>query len=175
MEYDDILILCDQHAVHERLLYEKFMQETASAPASQAMLIPMIVHLSKAEYAAFEENEEALLRAGFDLSPLGDDTVQMRGVPVVLGQPQAERCLMEALDALMHDAHSPIADRTSRVIQMACKHAVKGGERLPDDSVIALIRDVMEQKVTPTCPHGRPLMVQLSHAELDKRFRRIQN
>ncbi|MBQ4073702.1 MAG: DNA mismatch repair endonuclease MutL [Clostridia bacterium] len=175
MEYDDILILCDQHAVHERLLYEKFMKETASAPASQAMLVPLIVSLSKAEYAVYEENEEALRKAGFDLSPMGDDTVQMRGVPIVLGQPQAEKCLMEALDALMHDARAPIADRTSRVIQMACKHAVKGGERLPEESVIALIRDVMEQKVTPTCPHGRPLMVQLSHTELDKRFRRIQN
>lgn len=175
MEYDDILILCDQHAVHERLLYEKFMKETASAPASQAMLVPLIVSLSKAEYAVYEENEEALRKAGFDLSPMGDDTVQMRGVPIVLGQPQAEKCLMEALDTLMHDARSPIADRTSRVIQMACKHAVKGGERLPEESVIALIRDVMEQKVTPTCPHGRPLMVQLSHTELDKRFRRIQN
>ena len=175
MEYDDILILCDQHAVHERLLYEKFMKETASAPASQAMLVPQIVSLSKAEYAVYEENEEALRKAGFDLSPMGDDTVQMRGVPIVLGQPQAERCLLEALDTLMHDARAPIADRTSRVIQMACKHAVKGGERLPEESVIALIRDVMEQQVTPTCPHGRPLMVQLSHTELDKRFRRIQN
>lgn len=175
MEYDDILILCDQHAVHERLLYEKFMKETVSAPASQALLIPRIVHLSKAEYTAYEENEEALRKAGFDLSPLGDDAVQLRGVPIVLGQPQAEKCLMESLDALMHDSRSPIADRTSRVIQMACKHAVKGGERLSQESVIALIRGVMEQKVTPTCPHGRPLMVQLSHAELDKRFRRIQN
>ena len=174
MEYGDLLILSDQHAVHERLLYEKFMRETASAPASQAMLVPLIVNLSKAEYAAFEENEEALRNAGFDLSPFGEDAVQLRGVPIILGQPQAERCLMEALDELMADSSAPVADRTQRVIQMACKHAVKGGERLPEESVVQLIRDVIEQKVTPTCPHGRPLMVQLTHAELDKRFRRIQ-
>ena len=174
MEYGELLVLADQHAVHERLLYEKFMRETAAAPASQAMLAPMIISLSKAEYAAYEENEEALRRAGFDLSPFGEDTVQLRGVPIVLGQPQAEGCLMEALDELMDDPRAPIADRTARVIQMACKHAVKGGERLPEESVTQLIRDVIEQKVTPTCPHGRPLMVQLTHAELDKRFRRIQ-
>lgn len=94
---------------------------------------------------------------------------------MILGQPQAEKCLMEALDDLISDHLSPLADRTQRVIQMACKHAVKGGERLSNDSVLSLIRDVIEQKVTPTCPHGRPLMVQLTHAELDKRFRRIQN
>ena len=174
MEYGDMLVLSDQHAVHERLLYEKFMRETATAPASQALLIPLIVNLSKAEYAAFEENQEALKNAGFDLAPFGDDSVQLRGVPIVLGQPQAEKCLMEALDELIATGSASLIDRTQRVIQMACKHAVKGGERLPEASVIQLIRDVIEQKVTPTCPHGRPLMVQLTHTELDKRFRRIQ-
>ena len=175
MEYGDLLILSDQHAVHERLLYERFMRETAAAPASQAMLIPQVIQLSPAEYACYEENEEALLKAGFDLSPFGDGTVQLRGVPIILGQPQAEKCLRDALDELMENPSATPADRTSRVIQMACKHAVKGGERLPEESVKQLIRDVIEQKVTPTCPHGRPLMVQLSRTELEKRFRRIQN
>jgi len=174
MEYGDLLILSDQHAVHERLLYEKFMRETASAPASQALLIPQIVSLSRAEYACFEENQDVLRRAGFDLAPFGDDTVQLRGVPIVLGQPQAEKCLLDALDELIANPSSTPADRTSRVIQMSCKHAVKGGERLPEESVMQLIRDVIEQKVTPTCPHGRPLMVQLTRTELEKRFRRIQ-
>ncbi len=174
MEYGDLLILSDQHAVHERLLYEKFMRETAAAPASQALLIPLVVTLSRAEYACFEENQEALMKAGFDLSPFGEDAVQLRGVPIVLGQPQAESCLRDALDELADNPNAAPADRTGRVIQMACKHAVKGGERLPEESVIQLIRDVIEQKVTPTCPHGRPLMVQLTRNELEKRFRRIQ-
>ena len=175
LEYGDLLILSDQHAVHERLLYEKFMRETASAPASQALLIPLAVTLSRQEYACFEENRETLLRAGFDLSPFGDCTVQLRGVPIILGQPQAEKCLLDALDELMENPSATPADRTSRVIQMACKHAVKGGERLNEESVVQLIRDVIEQKVAPTCPHGRPLMVQMTRTELDKRFRRIQS
>ncbi|MBR2054504.1 MAG: hypothetical protein IJ968_06370, partial [Clostridia bacterium] len=90
MEYGDLLVLCDQHAVHERLLYERFMRETASAPASQSMLVPMAVKLSKQEYAAWEENKEALEKAGFDLAPFGDDTLQMRGVPIVLGEYNAD-------------------------------------------------------------------------------------
>ena len=175
LEYGDMLILCDQHAVHERLLYEKFMRETASAPASQSLLIPLVLRLTKTEYAAYEDNKEALQNAGFDLSPFGEDEIQLRGVPIILGQPQAEKCLLDALDTLTAGKNTPLADRTSRVIQMACKHAVKGGERLPEDSVKQLIQDIMEQKVPPTCPHGRPLMVQISHTELDKRFRRIQN
>ena len=80
----------------------------------------------------------------------------------------------EALDELIDNPSATPADRTSRVIQMACKHAVKGGERLPEESVKQLIRDVIDQKVTPTCPHGRPLMVQITRMELEKRFRRIQ-
>ena len=175
MEYGDLLILSDQHAVHERLLYEKFMRETAAAPASQALLIPQVIQLSKTEYACFEENQAALAAAGFDLSPFGQEAVQLRGVPIVLGQPQAETCLRDALDELLDNPSLPPADRTARVIQMACKHAVKGGERLPEASVSQLIRDVIEQKVTPTCPHGRPLMVQITRTELEKRFRRIQN
>ena len=174
MEYGSLLILADQHAGHERLLYEKFMRETASAPASQALLVPLAVHLSKAEYACYEENAETLEKAGFDLSPFGDGTVQLRGVPIILGQPQAEKCLLEALDELIANPSSTPADRTGRVIQMACKHAVKGGEKLPEDSVCQLIRDIVDQKVTPTCPHGRPLMVQLTRTELEKRGRRIQ-
>ena len=175
LEYGDMLILCDQHAVHERLLYEKFMKETAAAPASQSLLIPLVLHLTKTEYAAYEDNKEALQNAGFDLSPFGEDEIQLRGVPIILGQPQAEKCLLDALDTLTAGKNTPLADRTSRVIQMACKHAVKGGERLPEDSVKQLMQDIMEQKLPPTCPHGRPLMVQITHTELDKRFRRIQN
>ena len=101
--------------------------------------------------------------------------MQLRGVPIILGQPQAEKCLLDALDELMENPSSTPADRTSRIIQMACKHAVKGGERLPEESVKQLIRDVIDQKVTPTCPHGRPLMVQITRTELEKRFRRIQS
>lgn len=174
MEYGNLLVLADQHAVHERLLYEKFMKETAAAPASQTLMVPLAIPLSKAEYACFEENQDVLRSAGFDLSPFGEDTVQLRGVPLILGQPQAENCLKDALDELMTNPSATPADRTSRVIQMSCKHAVKGGERLPQDSVEQLIRDVIDQKVTPTCPHGRPLMVQLTRTELEKRFRRIQ-
>ena len=100
------------------------------------------------------------------------DAEQNRGVS---GGYDSVDALMEALDELMDNPSCTPADRTSRVIQMACKHAVKGGERLPEESVAQLIRDVIEQKVTPTCPHGRPLMVQITRNELEKRFRRIQN
>lgn len=175
MEYGDELLLCDQHAAHERLLYERLVRETASAPASQALMIPQAVRLTHMEYAAFEENRDALQNAGFDVSPFGGDTVQLRGVPMVLGQPEAERCFRDALDEISACGQITLLERTQRIMQMACKHAVKGGEKLPLTELVDLIHQILKQDIPPTCPHGRPIMVTLSHTELDKRFRRIQS
>ena len=175
LQYEDRLLLCDQHAIHERLLYEKFLRETASAPASQTFLIPCIIQLNRAEYNAFAENRDALQKAGFDAEDFGDLCVQLRGIPFVLGQPQAERCFLDALDELCESGSISQQNKVQRIIQMACKHAVKGGERLPHDALIDLVRRMLTEDIRLTCPHGRPLMVELSRTDLEKRFKRIQN
>lgn len=174
LECDDQLLLCDQHAMHERLLYEKFMREAAAGGASQALLTPQIVRLTRAQYQAYEDHPQALAQAGFDLSPFGDGEVQLRGVPLILGVPRAESCLIDALDELSEAASLSDIERMRRVIQTACKHAVKGGERLPDHAVTALVHDILDQKTKPTCPHGRPLMISVTKTDLEKRFKRIQ-
>lgn len=175
LQYEDRLLMCDQHAIHERLLYEKFLRETATAPASQTFLIPCVIQLNRAEYNAFTENREALMSAGFDAEDFGDLCVQLRGIPFVLGQPQAERCFMDALDELCESGAISQQNKVQRIIQMACKHAVKGGERLPHDALIDLVRRMLTEDIRLTCPHGRPLMVELSRTDLEKRFKRIQN
>ena len=174
MEYKDQLLLCDQHAAHERILYERLLRQTASAPASQTFLVPKVVKLTREDYALYEENAEALERAGFDLAPFGDGTLQMRGVPIVLGEPEAERALRDALDE-MRDGGGSEDERIRRIMQMACKHAVKGGEKLPEEALAELVDRVLFDDIPPTCPHGRPLVVVLTKQELDKRFKRIQN
>ncbi len=175
MEYEDQLLLCDQHAAHERILYEQLVRKMADAPVSQALLMPLVVKLSPTEYAAYEENREALRNAGFDVEPFGGFSVQLRGVPIVLEQPEAGRCLIDALDELISGGSMSSLDCTRRIMQMACKHAVKGGEEIPMDKIALLIGQIIHQDIPPTCPHGRPLMVSLTHTDLDKRFRRIQS
>ncbi len=175
VECGNDLFLCDQHAVHERILYEKFMREIATAPASQAMLIPCVMELSRSEYEVYEQNTDALVKAGFDLEPFGGSSVQLRGVPLILGQPEAERCLRDALDELSESGTLAQADRVTRIVQMACKHAVKGGEPLPTDALMELVQKAMSDSILPTCPHGRPLMIRLTRQDLEKRFKRIQN
>ncbi len=175
LEYKDQMLLCDQHAAHERLLYERFMRETARSGASQTLMIPQAVKLSHTEYAVFEDNQEILQKTGFDVSPFGDDTVQLRGVPTILGQPEAESCFRDSLDILTVGNSADLTDKTQRIIQMACKHAVKGGEKVPPEELIDLIHQILAHNLPPTCPHGRPLMMTLTREELEKRFRRIQS
>lgn len=175
LQYEEQLLLCDQHAIHERLLYEKLMRETAASPASQTFLLPLIVQLNRTEHNAFLDNQETLRQAGFDCEDFGDLSVQLRGVPIILGQPQAERCFLDALDELCESGSLSQQTRIQRIIQMACKHAVKGGEKLPHDALIELVRRMLTENIRLTCPHGRPLMIELTRTDLEKRFKRIQN
>lgn len=175
LQYEDRLLLCDQHAIHERLLYEKFTRQTDRDSFVQPLLIPRAIKLTRTEYNAFIENTDALHQAGFDAEEFGDTTVQLRGVPMLLGQPEAESCFLGALDELADGGAISRQERVSRIIQMACKHAVKGGERLPQSELIELVRRMLTEDIRMTCPHGRPLMIELTRTDLEKRFKRIQN
>ena len=175
LECQDRLLLCDQHAVHERLLYEQFMRDLAGSTATQMLMVPEIVRLTHREYDMFLDAKDALFDAGFDVSDFGDLTVQLRSVPMMLGQARSAECFRDALDELIESGAISQQKRTDRIIQMACKHAVKGGERAPMEALMDLIRRMIRENVTPTCPHGRPLVIQVTERELEKRFHRIQN
>ncbi len=175
MEYDDRLLLCDQRAVPERLLYEKLIKETGSGtPPVQSLLAPQLIRLTRSEYETFLNEQEALYQAGFDAEDFGDLTARLMGVPLILGQPQAAKCFREALDDLASCGTVTELERVQRITQMSCKHAVKGGEKLPPDALEELVRRMISEDIRLTCPHGRPLMIELTHADLDKRFKRIQ-
>lgn len=175
LEAGDRMLLCDQHAVHERLLYERFMRETDTAAMSQPFLVPEILQLTHREYQIFLESRQALKNAGFDVEDFGSMAVQVRAVPMVLGQARSTDCLRDALDELSESGRLTDQKRTNRIIQMACKHAVKGGERAPMEALMDLIRRMIRDNVTPTCPHGRPLVIEVTQKDLEKRFHRIQN
>lgn len=175
LECNDRMLLCDQHAVHERLLFERMMKACEADTASQMLLAPMLIQLTHREYEVFLDCQDALKNAGFDAADFGDLTVQLRAVPMVLGAARSTDCFRDALDELSDGRQITNQKRTERIIQMACKHAVKGGEKLPEEGLFELVRRMIADNVTPTCPHGRPLIVEVTHRELDKRFRRIQN
>lgn len=176
VEYEDHLLMIDQHAVHERLLFDRLMKAYDRHECGQELLIPMIVTVTRREQQVIEENRELLENLGLSVEPFGDQEVSIRSIPMILGEPQTRDFLHEMLDQLESDRGLiTMEKRRAAILQSACKHAVKGGEKLTEDVMRDLVTRMIDQQVTPTCPHGRPLVVSLSHTELDKRFKRIQN
>ncbi len=175
VEYDDHLLMIDQHAVHERLLYERLMKAYDQHQAGQELLIPMLVTVSRREQALLMDNQALLEDIGLSVEPYGDTEMAIRSIPMVLGQPQAKDFLQDILQQLESERGTiSVEKRRSAILQLACKKAVKGGDPLSEEEIRHLVTQMIDQQVTPTCPHGRPLVISLSHQELDKRFKRIQ-
>ncbi|MGI6700603.1 MAG: DNA mismatch repair endonuclease MutL [Christensenellales bacterium] len=172
-ESGDLLILCDQHALHERILYDKLMEAHSHGTAAQMLLVPRAVDLSLREYDLFLENQALLSSFGFDAEDFGNRSVRLHSVPIILGEPEAESAFKDALDELQASGSLSQDKKESRLIQSACKHAIKGGERRSMDDVRALVNKMLNDNIVPTCPHGRPLMLKISKRELEKRFGRL--
>ncbi|MBQ7865213.1 MAG: hypothetical protein IJ350_02495, partial [Clostridia bacterium] len=175
VEYEDHLLMIDQHAVHERLLFDRLMKAYDQHEAGQELLIPMLVTVTRREQELLMEHQELLEGIGLSIEPYGDQEMAIRSIPMILGNPQAKDFLHDIISQLESERGSiSMEKRRASILQLACKKAVKGGDALSEDEIRHLVTQMIDQKVTPTCPHGRPLVVSLSHTELDKRFKRIQ-
>ena len=175
VEYKDQLLMVDQHAVHERLLFDKLMQEHGKErQPGQELLVPLIVSVTNDEQKMLEENREALESIGLVIEAFGERDVAVRTIPVILGEAQAKSFITDVISELETGKDPTFEKKRKALLQTACKHAVKGGEALPEDQIRSLLDEMIEKKVTPTCPHGRPLVVAITHRELDRKFKRIQ-
>ena len=178
IEYEDQLLLVDQHAVHERLLFDRLMAEQGGADRlGQELLVPMIVGVTEQEQRLLEENREALESIGLVMESFGPRDMAVRTIPMVLGEAQARDVVTEILAQLEDGTlgkDPTFEKKRTALLQTACKHAVKGGEPLTEDQLRSLLDRMLSEKVTPTCPHGRPLVVSITHRELDRKFKRIQ-
>ena len=168
------LILIDQHAAHERILYEKMMREIDAGTGSQVLMVAQVVHVTPQDAVKIEAYREDIRAAGFDIEPFGDDAYQIRAVPNVLGIPQTKSAFLDMVDRLGElRVLSTAQKRRDAILQMACKKAVKGGDKLTMEEIKPLLADMLRTNAPPTCPHGRPLVVVLERTEIEKRFRRI--
>ena len=174
LEMGETLYLVDQHAAHERILYEKFNREKDTGVISQPLLAPMVVQLSHREYAILLENEDLLRQTGFEIEDYGDRSVRVTAVPVVLGVPQVCDFFGEMADRISEYRTLQTKEmRRDALVKLACRKAVKAGDTLSMDEIETLVAQMLKTGAPPTCPHGRPLVVKLEKSELDKRFRRI--
>ena len=138
------------------------------------MLVPVSMPVTRNEMRLLEENRELLESFGMTVEPFGETDVAIRTMPVILGDVQPADFLRDVISELEAGRQPSFEKRRTALLQTACKHAVKGGEKLDEGQLRHLVEQMIEQKVTPTCPHGRPLVVSISHRELDKKFKRIQ-
>ena len=175
METDDGLAVIDQHALHERILYEKIKRTMTSGPLdSQRLLIPETVDLTPIEAAAALENREIFAEFGLPIDSFGGTTVLISGYPVILerlGPTEIFRTLLERLmNQEKEEPRSVMLESMMR--QTACKAAIKGGDALRDDAITELLALAEQEINAHHCPHGRPSILTFSVAEIDKMFKR---
>lgn len=173
VQQGDTLFLIDQHAAHERRIYETLMHRPDSV-ASQPLLAPLPVALSPVELNALEENRDALEELGFAFDFREDGTVLLSSVPQLLGEPLPVAYLHDALEQLTAEGSTSTKElRRERIIQSACKHAVKAGEPLDRKEIQNLLEAFEHEGIPMTCPHGRPVMIKLTKREIEKLFKRV--
>jgi len=174
-EAGDKLLLVDQHAAHERLLFDKLWELYEAGNASQPLLTPQLVQLTAQECALVEELQPVFMEAGFDVEPFDSTSVAVRAIPTILGRNESARdLLLEALEEASLFRGAVTRERLRKqVMQLACKKAIKAGDRLSENEIAHLVEDMMATGVMPTCPHGRPIVVEMKRRDFDKLFGRI--
>lgn len=166
------LLLIDQHAASERVVYESLLQSIRSGKeVSQRLLTPLVLRLSSSEAKAFEENQELVERAGFSVESFGGGSYAVRSIPTVLGVAQGEGALRNILAEL---AQTPSHRRLGLDIiwRVACHTAIRAGQTLSNGQMRQLVSDLMRTESPYTCEHGRPTVIVLSPADLEKLFKR---
>jgi DNA mismatch repair protein MutL len=169
------MFLIDQHAAHERVLYEKFMAERTTAQvATQPLLEPLTVELTPEGAGLVEDNLEALLALGFDLEPFGGGTALLRAVPAMLTGDNMQAIFNEIVADLQVGAEPLASELEARLVRRVCKWAaIKAGQHLSRQEMDELIRQLEACAAPHTCPHGRPTMIHLSADQLAREFGRL--
>ena len=173
-EGPDGLYLIDQHAAHERVLYEQLTAERSGATiAVQELLDPAPLQLTPAQSAALDANRTLLASVGFNVEPFGNQTILLRTVPAVLKASDPRAALVAIVDEMEQGEEPLERSADARLITSVCKGiAVKGGQVLSLEEMRELVRRLEQTTAPRTCPHGRPTMIQLNVSQLEREFGR---
>ncbi len=174
-ESEEGVLVIDQHALHERILYEQLRDKIGTGSLeSQTLLVPEPVDLAPTEAAAVLERRDVLAKLGLQVEPFGGGTVLVSGYPAMLAKLAPAEILRSVVDQVLVDGKTPERrDLLDDLLNMiACKAAIKAGDRLTPDEVSALVADRRLARDTHHCPHGRPTSLVFTREELDKQFKR---
>ncbi|MCA9186290.1 MAG: DNA mismatch repair protein MutL, partial [Planctomycetales bacterium] len=174
-ETNDGMIVIDQHALHERILYEQLREKVLSGVVEkQRLLVPETVHLAPREAAAVLEIQETLAQLGIDVEPFGGDTVLVSSYPAMLANLSPVDLIRQvAEDAVSKDRAPQRRELLDELLHMiSCKAAIKAGDRLTSEEISALVEQRTYFQDSHHCPHGRPTSLLFTREELDRRFQR---
>ena len=167
------LVLVDQHAAHERILFEQLLAAAAEKTADrQPLLMPITVDLAPADAALLHRSLDHFIRLGFSLEVFGGNTYLVTAVPTRFPQENIAGLLRDILDELRQSPGGATRPDEVQIAQAACKHAVKAEDPLTPVEIARLLKDLAETRMPYTCPHGRPVMITIPSSELEKRFGR---
>jgi len=167
--------IIDQHAAHERILFERLYRQEGKKSASQLLLIPEIIKLTPQERGRLEDNLDGLREMGFEIEDMGFSSIAVKATPSALEETNCADFIASVLSEsnairLLHTNEL----KRERLMQLACKSAVKAGDKLTNDEITELMRLIVKERVPLSCPHGRPILISLTRHELEVRFKRIQ-
>jgi len=165
--------LIDQHAAHERVLFERYSKRYGKEPVSQELIEPYTLKISIQDMSFIQEYGEDIKAMGFDLSPFGKDTVLIRAVPYLFDKAADPEILKEVLDNFRGEEYNVLNPRDRFIASMACHTAIKAGDALNPIHMIELINQLNQLEHPYTCPHGRPTVISMTLYELEKKFKRI--
>jgi DNA mismatch repair protein MutL len=178
LESDRGLVLLDQHAAHERVLFEQMLNrlEGQGSAMSQKLLLPETVELSARDALFLREQLPALTRMGVGLSEFGERTFLLDALPPFVKAPDARRFVLQLVDELKAAGQEVNNLRLGEhtIAKTVCRHAVKANDPLAGEELLNLVDDLRRCAMPYTCPHGRPTLIEMNYRELEKKFGRIQ-
>lgn len=171
------LLIYDQHAVHERIIYEQLIskhQKKNQTGQTQGLLTPIVLNLSAQESTILAEHLETLKEAGFEIEEFGGNSYKITQVPAILSQFDIKGIIHEILDDLEEHQETKKVDSQSNKIltYLACRSAYKAGDLLHQEEIAAMIEKLKLADIEYTCPHGRPVKIELTWKELSRMFKR---
>ncbi len=175
IEIKDEMYIIDQHAAHERILYEKVKSNYYSEEQKdeQMLLLPDVITLTHKEMDIAKENIEMFARAGFSFEEFGENTVKLMSVPSMCEEMNTKQLFLDILDEMDTVAVTARQEKEDKFIAtVACKAAVKGKMKLDEKEVKALMKKLLDLPNPFTCPHGRPTAIKMTNYDLERKFRR---
>lgn len=164
----------DQHAAHERVMYEKYLREFNNENiVSQQLLAPEIVNLTNLEMNKFLINEKVFKDLGFDVSEFGKNSVAIRSVPLVFGKPDIKSLFYDILDNIDNKILSSYDTKIEKIMKMSCTNAIKSGDKMSEIEILSLFHQLKNTENPNSCPHGRPTILEMSKKDIEKAFLRI--